>query len=56
MKKNATVITIAHRLSTIRSADKVIYMESGEIKALGSFEEVRLKVKNFDSQAKLMGL
>lgn len=56
MKKNATVITIAHRLSTIRGADKVIYIESGEIKALGSFEEVRLKVKNFDSQAKLMGL
>jgi ABC-type multidrug transport system fused ATPase/permease subunit len=56
MKKNATIITIAHRLSTIRGADKVIYIESGEIKAIGSFEEVRLKIKNFDLQAKLMGL
>jgi ABC-type multidrug transport system fused ATPase/permease subunit len=56
MKKNVTVVTIAHRLSTVRDADKVIYIESGEIKAIGSFEEIRLKIKNFDSQAKLMGL
>ena len=56
MKKNVTVITIAHRLSTIRGADKVVYLENGEIKATGSFEEVRSKVTNFDSQAKLMGL
>ena len=56
MKQSVTIITIAHRLSTIRGADKVIYIESGEIKAIGSFEEVRLKITNFDSQAKLMGL
>ena len=56
MKRNATVITIAHRLSTIRGADKVVYLENGEIKATGSFEEIRSKVTNFDSQARLMGL
>jgi ABC-type multidrug transport system fused ATPase/permease subunit len=56
MKKNVTIITIAHRLSTIRNADMVVYIESGEIKATGNFEEIRLKIKNFDSQAKLMGL
>jgi len=56
MKKNVTVVTIAHRLSTIRGADKVVYLENGEIKATGSFEEVRSKVTNFDLQAKLMGL
>jgi ABC-type multidrug transport system fused ATPase/permease subunit len=56
MKKNITIITIAHRLSTIRNADIVVYIESGEIKATGNFEEIRLKIKNFDSQAKLMGL
>jgi len=56
MKKNVTVVTIAHRLSTIRGADKVVYLENGEIKATGSFEEVRSKVTNFDLQATLMGL
>jgi ABC-type multidrug transport system fused ATPase/permease subunit len=56
MRGNVTVITIAHRLSTIRGADKVVYLENGEIKATGSFEEVRSKITNFDSQARLMGL
>jgi ABC-type multidrug transport system fused ATPase/permease subunit len=51
-----TVILIAHRLSTVRHADKVIYMDQGRIVAQGSFEEVRLAVPDFDSQAKLMGL
>jgi ABC-type multidrug transport system fused ATPase/permease subunit len=53
---DTTVITIAHRLSTVRTADIVLYMSEGAIKASGTFEEVRLAVKDFDSQARLMGL
>jgi ATP-binding cassette, subfamily B, bacterial PglK len=56
MKESATVILIAHRLSTVRSADLVCYMESGEIKCMGTFEQVRIAVPQFDQQAKLMGL
>ena len=56
MKKSATVILIAHRLSTVRDADLVCYMEAGEIISVGTFEEVRLQVPQFDQQAKLMGL
>ncbi len=51
-----TKIVIAHRLSTVRKADKVIYLEGGIIRGVGSFEEVRQQIPNFDSQAKLMGL
>lgn len=51
-----TLIVIAHRLSTVQEADKVIYMENGSIQAVGSFDEVRSRVANFDMQAKLMGL
>jgi ATP-binding cassette, subfamily B, bacterial PglK len=51
-----TTIIIAHRLSTIRSADKVIYMNKGSIEFVGTFEEVRQNVPEFDNQAKLMGL
>jgi ABC-type molybdate transport system ATPase subunit len=40
----------------VRSADKVIYMENGQILATGKFEEVRSKVENFNHQANLMGL
>jgi ATP-binding cassette, subfamily B, bacterial PglK len=51
-----TTIIIAHRLSTIRSADKVIYMNKGSIEFVGTFDEVRQNVPEFDNQAKLMGL
>ena len=51
-----TTIVIAHRLSTIRTADKVIYMNKGSIEFVGTFDEVRQNVPEFDNQAKLMGL
>ena len=56
LRGDVTVIMIAHRLSTVRNADKVVYMNAGEILAIGTFEEVRSKVPDFDSQASLMGL
>ena len=56
LKKKMTLITIAHRLSTVREADRVFYLNRGCIEAVGTFEEVRSKVPNFDKQANLMGL
>jgi ABC-type multidrug transport system fused ATPase/permease subunit len=56
LRNKVTVVMIAHRLSTVRQADRVIYMESGEILADGSFEEVRQRIPDFDRQAQLMGL
>lgn len=56
LRGNVTVLMIAHRLSTVRNADRVIYMEAGKILADGTFQEVREKIPNFDSQAALMGL
>jgi ABC-type multidrug transport system fused ATPase/permease subunit len=56
LRGSTTVIMIAHRLSTIRNVDQVIYMEKGEVMSVGTFEEVRRSVPNFDIQANLMGL
>ena len=53
---STTVLLIAHRLSTVRNADLVVYMEKGEVRATGTFDEVRREIPNFDNQAKLMGL
>ena len=56
LKGKCTVIMIAHRLSSIRNADKVIYMDSGRILAIGTFAQVRAQVPDFDKQAGIMGL
>lgn len=56
LRGSTTVVMIAHRLSTVRDADIVVYMDKGRILAVGTFNEVRDTVPNFDRQAKLMGL
>lgn len=56
LKGEVTLIVIAHRLSTVQSADKVVYLEDGCLRAIGSFAQVRAAIPDFDQQAKLMGL
>jgi ABC-type multidrug transport system fused ATPase/permease subunit len=56
IKGKVTIVMIAHRLSTVRNADLVLYLDNGRILSLGSFEHVRQRIPNFDTQAKLMGL
>ena len=56
IKGVVTTVIIAHRLSTVRDADQVIYLDGGQIRAQGTFEQVRDRVPDFDQQAKLMGL
>ena len=56
LKGNTTTVMIAHRLSSVRNADKVVFMSGGKIKSIGTFNEVRDQVPDFDKQANLMGL
>lgn len=56
LKGECTLIVVAHRLSTVREADFVAYIDKGKLLGIGSFEEIRRKIPDFDMQAKLMGL
>lgn len=40
LKGQLTVIMIAHRLSTLKSCDRIYFIENGEIKDCGTFEEL----------------
>jgi ABC-type multidrug transport system fused ATPase/permease subunit len=56
LKGEVTVVLIAHRLSTVRSSDVVLYLNNGELQAIGTFDEVKREVPGFNHQAELMGL
>ena len=38
--KNRTVIIIAHRLSTVQGANKIVYIENGEISEIGTHQQL----------------
>lgn len=54
--RGITTITIAHRLSTVIHANQIVYMSEGRILSIGTFEEVRQAIPDFDKQARLLGL
>ena len=56
LAKEITVVLIAHRLSTVKSADKIIYIDSGRLVAEGSFEELKAQVPGFKRAVSLMEL
>ena len=56
LKGDVTTFIVAHRLSTVRHADKVVYIENGVVKAIGTFDQVKTSVPNFRVQANLMGI
>lgn len=51
-KLRATRIAIAHRLSTIMNADKICYLEAGQIKEMGTYEQLMAKNGAFAALAR----
>lgn len=54
--KGLTVVIVAHRLSALRNLDCIVYLENGEIKGQGNFDQLRSAIPNFDHQATIAGL
>ena len=55
LDESISLILIAHRITTIQYADKIIYIESGRIRAFGNILEVRKQVPEFnDAMGKLL--
>jgi ABC-type multidrug transport system fused ATPase/permease subunit len=44
--KDRLVIVIAHRLSTIRNADRIVFLEDGELRDVGSHDELMANPKS----------
>lgn len=53
LRTSATVITVAHRIHTIRSADKIIVMDQGLMRAIGTDEELLRQDELYQSMVKL---
>ena len=47
LDEDFTIILIAHRLSTVKKCDNIFFLENGELKAQGSFDELIKINKNF---------
>jgi ABC-type bacteriocin/lantibiotic exporter with double-glycine peptidase domain len=56
LRRDRTLVVIAHRLSTVRNADSIIYLDGGEIRSIGTFDETRKNIPEFEKQAQLLGI
>lgn len=55
-EKTQIRIIIAHRLTTVKNATRIMYLENGEVRGIGTFEELRTKIPEFERQAQLSSL
>lgn len=56
LRESMTVVLIAHRLSTVKNADKILYIDKGQLVAEGTFQELLERVPDFAQAVKMMDL
>ena len=56
LKGEVTIIIVAHRLSSIKMADNIYYLEEGEVKGSGKFNQLQESLPGFAEQVKNMSL
>lgn len=56
LRRNRTTFIIAHRLSTVREADKVLFLDHGEIAEMGTFQELSQSNGRFAALLRASGI
>jgi len=56
LRAERTMIVIAHRLSTVRGCDRLVFMEQGEIRDVGTWEELHARHPQFRKLVELSKL
>lgn len=51
-----TIVMVTHRLATIKHANRIVYLEDGEVKGFDSFASLRAKFPVFDQLATAAGI
>jgi ATP-binding cassette, subfamily B, bacterial PglK len=45
-----TMIVVTHRTASVRHCDQVVYLESGRVRSIGTFDEIKAAVPEFDEE------
>jgi ABC-type multidrug transport system fused ATPase/permease subunit len=45
-----TMIVVTHRTASVRHCDQVVYLENGRVRSVGTFDEIKAAVPEFDEQ------
>jgi ATP-binding cassette, subfamily B, bacterial PglK len=48
-----TMIIVTHRIASVRHCDRLVYLERGAARAIGTFAEVRTAVPGFDDAVRV---
>jgi ABC-type multidrug transport system fused ATPase/permease subunit len=56
LKGKYTVLIVAHRLSTVRNADRIVFMQDGKAKHIGTFDEIIECVPDFQRMVEFQTL
>jgi ATP-binding cassette subfamily C protein len=55
LKGTVTTIIIAHRLTSVKECDRIVYLEKGQIVAIGSLSELRREIPDLEAQLMNLG-
>jgi ABC-type multidrug transport system fused ATPase/permease subunit len=56
LPSDVTMIVVTHRTASVRQCDRLLYLENGRVRAIGTFDEVRALVPEFGEPTQPLNL